>query len=105
MPFTTDSKSAERAARDDSRERRSSDGDRLAAIDLDEVETEGGVAEEKEDPVVNEKEEAVTWMSLPHKSQLAVLTLSRLSEPLVQTSLQVSYTRYFSRWMDAHRLG
>ena len=36
------------------------------------------------------KEEAVTWMSLPHKSQLAVLTMARLSEPLVQTSLQVN---------------
>lgn len=34
------------------------------------------------------KEEEVTWMSLPHKRQLAVLTLARLSEPLVQTSLQ-----------------
>lgn len=33
-------------------------------------------------------EEQVTWMSLPHKGQLAVLTLARLSEPLVQTSLQ-----------------
>ena len=30
----------------------------------------------------------VTWASLPHKSQLAVLTLARLSEPLTQTSLQ-----------------
>lgn len=35
------------------------------------------------------KEEDVTWMSLPHKSQLAVLTMARLSEPMVQTSLQV----------------
>ena len=105
MTFTTDSKSAQREARDDSRERRSSDGDRLAAIDLDEVETEGGVAEEEEDPVVNEKEKPVTWMSLPHKSQLAVLTLSRLSEPLVQTSLQVSHSRILFRWMIAHRSG
>ena len=30
----------------------------------------------------------VTWMSLPHKAQLAVLTFARLSEPLMQTSLQ-----------------
>ena len=30
----------------------------------------------------------VTWASLPHKGQLAVLTLARLSEPLTQTSLQ-----------------
>jgi len=36
------------------------------------------------------KEELVTWRSLPHKGQLAVLTMARLSEPLVQTSLQVN---------------
>ena len=90
MPISTDSESFEREERDDSRERRSSDGDRLAAIDLDEVEGEGGVPGGEDDPLVNEKDEAVTWMSLPHKGQLAVLTLSRLSEPLVQTSLQVS---------------
>ncbi|KAN0102221.1 MFS general substrate transporter [Hyaloscypha variabilis] len=88
MPISTDSESFEREERDDSRERRSSDGDRLAAIDLDEVEGEGGVPGGEDDPLVNEKDEAVTWMSLPHKGQLAVLTLSRLSEPLVQTSLQ-----------------
>lgn len=29
----------------------------------------------------------VTWSSLPKKSQLAILTISRLSEPLTQTSL------------------
>ena len=32
--------------------------------------------------------EQVTWRSLPSKSQLAILTLARLSEPLTQTSLQ-----------------
>jgi hypothetical protein len=35
-------------------------------------------------------EQPVTWMSLPHKSQLVILTMARLSEPLVQTSLRVS---------------
>lgn len=30
----------------------------------------------------------VSWSSLPKKSQLAILTLARLSEPLTQTSLQ-----------------
>jgi hypothetical protein len=35
------------------------------------------------------KEAPVTWMSLPNKRQLAILTIARLSEPLVQTSLQV----------------
>jgi hypothetical protein len=29
------------------------------------------------------------WMDLPRKRQLAILTIARLSEPLVQTSLQV----------------
>jgi hypothetical protein len=32
----------------------------------------------------------VTWSSLPHKGQLAILTAARLAEPLVQTSLRVS---------------
>jgi hypothetical protein len=32
----------------------------------------------------------VTWASLPHKGQLALLTFARLSEPLVQSSLRVS---------------
>jgi hypothetical protein len=32
---------------------------------------------------------AVSWRDLPRKDQLIVLTLARLSEPLVQTSLQV----------------
>ncbi len=35
----------------------------------------------------------VGWRDLPQKGQLAVLTLARLSEPLVQTSLQVSHHR------------
>ena len=34
----------------------------------------------------------VTWMSLPRKGQLALLTFARLSEPLVQSSLRVSNT-------------
>lgn len=32
--------------------------------------------------------EPVTWRSLPKKSQVAILTFARLSEPLTQTSLQ-----------------
>ena len=35
-----------------------------------------------------EKEKPVTWMSLPRKDQLLILTLARLSEPLTQTGLQ-----------------
>lgn len=34
------------------------------------------------------KDEAVSWRDLPNKSQLAILTLARLSEPLSQSSLQ-----------------
>lgn len=40
-----------------------------------------------------EKEKPVSWSQLPKKSQLAILTLARLSEPLAQTSLQ-SYMFY-----------
>jgi hypothetical protein len=99
MPLPTDFKSSKREARDDSsgeEERRSSDGGHLTAINLNEVETEGGVAASGDEPVVNEKDEPVTWMSLPHKRQLLVLGLSRLSEPLVQTSLQVCRLPLFS---------
>ena len=65
-------------------------GDRLAALDEDEVAAEGGVGRIPQVVNNNEKEEAVTWKSLPHRKQLIILTLARLSEPLVQTSLQVS---------------
>ena len=43
-----------------------------------------------EPPTMKTNEKPVTWMSLPQKSQLAILTIARLSEPLVQTSLRVS---------------
>ncbi|KAK5123579.1 hypothetical protein LTR85_002617 [Meristemomyces frigidus] len=39
-------------------------------------------------PPVEEKRQQVSWSSLPKKTQLAILTLARLSEPLSQTSLQ-----------------
>jgi hypothetical protein len=39
----------------------------------------------------NEKSKApVAWKDLPQRPQLIIITLARLSEPLVQTSLQVS---------------
>ncbi|KAL5409973.1 hypothetical protein PMIN06_004943 [Paraphaeosphaeria minitans] len=64
--------------------------------------TEGGIAL----PLVSEteqteagKEKPVTWLSLPRKDQLAVLTLARLSEPLTQTSLG-SYVFYQLRSFD-----
>lgn len=39
-------------------------------------------------PTKQDKSGPVSWRDLPQKSQLAVLTLARLSEPLTQTSLQ-----------------
>ena len=45
------------------------------------------------------KDEAVTWSSLPQKSQLAVLTLARLAEPLAERSLS-AYMFYQLRWFD-----
>jgi hypothetical protein len=56
----------------------------LAGDDSD-IETELEVA----DAGKAKKNAAVSWMSLPNKKQLAVLVTARLSEPLVQTSLQV----------------
>lgn len=37
-----------------------------------------------------EPRDAVAWMDLPEKAQLIVITLARLSEPLTQSSIQVS---------------
>ncbi|KAK4142043.1 major facilitator superfamily domain-containing protein [Dichotomopilus funicola] len=41
----------------------------------------------------------VSWKDLPRKGQLIVITLTRLSEPLVQTSIQ-SYMFYQLKWFD-----
>ncbi|KAL1999153.1 hypothetical protein VTN02DRAFT_4962 [Thermoascus thermophilus] len=46
-----------------------------------------------------DNEKPVTWRSLPRKSQLAILTVARLSEPLTQTSLQ-AYIFYMLRSFD-----
>jgi hypothetical protein len=70
--------------------RPANNGLRLATIDHSDVAAEGGVPDvETRAQDDNEKDAPVTWMSLPHKRQLVILTLARLSEPLVQTSLQV----------------
>ncbi|KAH6674333.1 major facilitator superfamily domain-containing protein [Halenospora varia] len=45
------------------------------------------------------EEKPVTWTSLPHKGQLLVLCLARLSEPLVQSSLR-SYVFYQLKSFD-----
>jgi len=41
----------------------------------------------------------VSWRDLPRREQLIVITLARLSEPLVQTSIQ-SYMFYQLKWFD-----
>ncbi|CZT42525.1 related to E.coli tetracycline resistance protein TCR1 [Rhynchosporium secalis] len=55
--------------------------------DQDDAAAEGGAGGNPR-KVNNEKEEVVTWRSLPHRQQLVILTLARLAEPVVQTSLQ-----------------
>jgi hypothetical protein len=66
-----------------------SHGSKYSALQQEESGAEDAVSK-LQDSVLNEKEEEpVTWKSLPHRRQLIILTLSRLSEPLVQTSLQV----------------
>lgn len=46
------------------------------------------------------KDTPVTWMSLPKKGQLAVLTIARLSEPLSERSL-AAYLFYQLKWFDS----
>ncbi|EXJ59364.1 uncharacterized protein A1O5_12245 [Cladophialophora psammophila CBS 110553] len=66
--------------------------------------------DEEEDPITtatiangrldkSHKEAPVTWMSLPKKGQLAVLTFARLSEPLTERSL-AAYLFYQLRSFD-----
>ncbi|KAL0942350.1 MFS multidrug transporter [Colletotrichum truncatum] len=58
-------------------------------------------APQSQEPLVKppEKPKPVAWRDLPQKQQLLVITLTRLSEPLVQTSLQ-SYMFYQLKWFD-----
>lgn len=50
-------------------------------------------ASRQSDKETKTSKKAVAWKDLPHKQQLIVIVLTRLSEPLVQTSLQ-SYMFY-----------
>lgn len=50
-------------------------------------------------PSKPDKPGPVAWRDLPEKSQLAILTLARLSEPVTQTSLQ-AYMFYQLRFFD-----
>lgn len=40
----------------------------------------------------NESKRPISWSELPRKDQLFIITMARMSEPLVQTSLQVRLT-------------
>ncbi|KAK9421432.1 putative Major facilitator superfamily domain-containing protein [Seiridium unicorne] len=46
-----------------------------------------------------QQQQVAAWRDLPKKKQLVVITMTRLSEPLVQTSLQ-SYMFYQLKWFD-----
>lgn len=48
---------------------------------------------------ISSSQKVVGWRDLPKKKQLFVITMARLSEPLVQTSLQ-SYMFYQLKWFD-----
>lgn len=48
-----------------------------------------------------DKPKQVSWSQLPKKSQLAILTLARLSEPLTQTSLQAYMFYQLKSFTDA----
>lgn len=64
-----------------------SDSDSFSSSDDEE---DNNLIANEDDPNHNDTadEKPVTWSSLPKKSQLAILTIARLSEPLTQTSLQ-----------------
>lgn len=66
---------------------------------------EDGDPLELEMPVrIAEKTGPVTWKSLPRKSQLAILTLARLSEPLMQSSLRVRIPEILKKNTKVSRL-
>ncbi|KAL2072061.1 hypothetical protein VTL71DRAFT_11404 [Oculimacula yallundae] len=73
-------------------------GHRFEALDQTEEAAEDR-AEGRAKGSHNEKGEVVTWSSLPHKDQLIILTLARLAEPVVQTSLQ-AYMYYQIKSFD-----
>lgn len=50
-------------------------------------------------PAEPEKPPPVSWRDLPRKRQLLIITLARISEPLVQSSLQ-AYMFYQLKWFD-----
>ena len=63
------------------------------------LEGQDGMVDERERESQHDPKKPVAWKDLPRKDQLIVITLARLSEPLVQTSLQ-AYLFYQLKWFD-----
>ncbi|KAI1099231.1 MFS general substrate transporter [Jackrogersella minutella] len=63
------------------------------------IDTGTGVSDPERSRRPSDSKKVVAWKDLPRKKQLIVITLARLSEPLVQTSLQ-SYMFYQLQWFD-----
>ncbi|KAL7936984.1 major facilitator superfamily domain-containing protein [Trichoderma chlorosporum] len=66
----------------------------------------GSVGSHEEDNVLpshvedqSDSKKPVPWSELPRKDQLFIITMARMSEPLVQTSLQ-AYMFYQLKWFD-----
>jgi hypothetical protein len=81
---------------DDSNE---SDDDSIYQVTLSVVDQAGRASTRDEEQNVPNKKQIATWSQLPRKGQLALLTISRLSEPLTQTGLQ-SYMWYMLKNFD-----
>ncbi|KAI1806040.1 MFS general substrate transporter [Daldinia bambusicola] len=84
------------------RDKSGQDGSRLVASrgSALTIDTSAAVADHEErSRRPSDSKKVVAWRDLPKKKQLVVITLARLSEPLVQTSLQ-SYMFYQLRWFD-----
>lgn len=66
----------------------------------DSLDSRGSPRNSTERSKKQQRRKVVAWRDLPKKNQLIVVTLARLSEPLVQTSLQ-SYMFYQLKWFDS----
>lgn len=64
---------------------RHTEGGLIGALTDNEDDPERALRETKEE----DSKKPIAWRELPQKRQLIIITLARLSEPLVQTSLQV----------------
>ncbi|KAF2670270.1 MFS general substrate transporter [Microthyrium microscopicum] len=82
-----------------SRDGTSNELDRLQQIPLTSQEPTVDSLIQTEAQQLKKKREVASWSDLPRKGQLALLTISRLSEPLTQTSLQ-SYMFYQLKSFD-----